>query len=114
MRVIVKVAQVLLVVTSIYLIVALILGLKPRNADFRQPAQGITIYLHSSGVHADLVLPVAAAGVDWRATLPAAHFAGDVSSADYVSFGWGDRACSAGWTGAVVESCTIPRTDESL
>ncbi len=75
----------------IYLLAALGLGLLPRHSEFRQPAQGVTIYLHSSGVHADLVLPVSAASVDWRVTFPPSHFAGDVLMADHISFGWGDR-----------------------
>jgi uncharacterized protein (TIGR02117 family) len=54
------------------------------------PEEGIAIYACDNGVHADLVLPVNAGDVDWRAALPEAVPIG-ASGRDYVSFGWGSR-----------------------
>lgn len=52
---------------------------------------GITVYACDNGVHTDLILPVAAAGVDWRATFAPDGFAGPTDSYDYVGLGWGSR-----------------------
>lgn len=55
------------------------------------PERGIPIYACDRGVHTDLVLPVAAAGVDWRASFPADAFAGAVDAYDHIAVGWGSR-----------------------
>lgn len=51
----------------------------------------ITIYACDNGVHTDLVLPVSAAGVDWRETFGPEAFAGPVDGLDHVGLGWGGR-----------------------
>ena len=56
-----------------------------------QPEAGIAIYACDNGVHADLVLPVAAAGIDWRQTFAPETFAGPVDGFDHVGLGWGGR-----------------------
>jgi uncharacterized protein (TIGR02117 family) len=53
-------------------------------------SDGIAIYACDNGVHTDLVLPVKAGVVDWRAELPEAVPRG-ASEQDYVSVGWGSR-----------------------
>jgi uncharacterized protein (TIGR02117 family) len=52
--------------------------------------EGIAIYACDNGVHTDLVLPVQAGAVDWRAALPVTVPMW-ASEQDYVSFGWGSR-----------------------
>lgn len=52
---------------------------------------GIRIYACDNGVHADLVLPVAAAGVDWRQIFTAGAFGGPVQQFDHIGIGWGSR-----------------------
>ena len=56
-----------------------------------EPANGIDIYACDNGVHADLVLPVEAAGVDWRRVFPAEAFAAPVAGFDHVGIGWASR-----------------------
>jgi len=81
-----------------YLLLALLLGLLPVNSDFRPTppdAGGVTVYLRTNGVHADLVLP-AAAPHDWRAEFPPEQIvaAGRLAAPpplDWIAFGWGDR-----------------------
>jgi uncharacterized protein (TIGR02117 family) len=81
-----------------YLLLALLLGLLPVNRDFRPtPAEagGVTVWLRTNGVHAELVLP-AAAPHDWRAELPPAEVVDAQRLArppalDWIAFGWGDR-----------------------
>jgi len=64
----------------------------PINRAFIQPANGIEIFIATNGVHTDLVLPVRAAGVDWRAILPLADIEDPDIAPTYIGFGWGDRA----------------------
>jgi uncharacterized protein (TIGR02117 family) len=81
-----------------YLLAAIVLGLLPVNRDFRPtpPADGgVTVYLRTNGVHAELVLP-AAAPHDWRAefvpevVVDAARL-GAPPALEWIAFGWGDR-----------------------
>jgi uncharacterized protein (TIGR02117 family) len=54
-------------------------------------AEGIAIYACDNGVHTDLTVPVAAAGLDWRAMFTRDAFTGPVESFDYIGIGWGSR-----------------------
>ena len=82
-----------------YLLLALLLGLLPVNRDWAPTAPeagGITVWLRTNGVHAELVLP-AAAPHDWRAELPPAEVVDAARLArppalEWIAFGWGDRA----------------------
>lgn len=67
-------------------------GLVPANGEWREPEQGIRIYVEDNGIHTGIVLPVRAAGVDWSGLvrgedLRDPRFAGH----GWRSFGWGDR-----------------------
>jgi uncharacterized protein (TIGR02117 family) len=55
------------------------------------PAQGITIYACDNGVHTDLVLPVAVAGVDWRSDFTSEAFRAPTGFYDHIGIGWGGR-----------------------
>src|SRR5690242_9439792 len=64
----------------------------PANIAASRPNEGVRIYVADNGVHTDLVLPVAAAGVDWRDLVRAEDIADARQSAlPYLTFGWGDR-----------------------
>ena len=75
----------------LYLIAALIGSLVPVNRNWSEAEQGTTIYLVSNGVHADLILPAEAQGLDWRPLLPLGDFASPDPSAQWVAFGAGER-----------------------
>jgi uncharacterized protein (TIGR02117 family) len=91
-------AAALAAVPLAYLLLALVLGLTPVNRDFRPTppqAGGVTIYLRTNGVHAELVLP-AAAPYDWRSELPPAEVVDAARLAAppplaWIALGWGDR-----------------------
>jgi uncharacterized protein (TIGR02117 family) len=93
-----RLAAVLVGAPLAYLLLAIVLGLLPVNREYRSTppeAGGITVYLRTNGVHAELVLP-AAAPYDWRAELPPAEVvdAGRLASPpalEWIAFGWGDR-----------------------
>lgn len=57
-----------------------------------EAAFGVEIGVCSNGVHTDLLLPLAAAGADWRARIDPADFPGAEPAAGRVLVGWGDRA----------------------
>lgn len=78
---------------GLYALAGLIGGAIPVNRDWRPPLTGVRVFVESNGVHTGLVLPKAAAGVDWRPLVRAEHLA-DPRYGDhpYLSFGWGDRA----------------------
>ncbi|QDU19086.1 TIGR02117 family protein [Urbifossiella limnaea] len=75
---------------ALYLLAALI-GLIPVNNDFAPTADGVEVTVTSTEIHADLVLPLRNATMDWRPLLPAADFAGDTGRATRVAFGWGNK-----------------------
>lgn len=97
-RRLVWIAATLPAVVAAYLLLALLLGLLPVNRDFRPTppaAGGVTVFLRTNGVHADLVLP-AAAPHDWRAefapeSIVAAGRLAAPPPLDWIAFGWGDR-----------------------
>lgn len=78
----------LLLAILLYACAALVLGLLPVNRAFREPDQGIDIYLRANAVHADLMLPTHSAVHDWRNAIKVPG----IDRADYLSIGWGDRA----------------------
>jgi len=80
-----------LVLMLAYLAAGLIGGSIPANGAWRPPTRGITIYVETNGVHTDLVIPVSAAGVDWRDMIRPGDIK-DPRYADYdhLAVGWGE------------------------
>ena len=81
----------LLVPVGVYLLAALVLGLVPTNAGFTSAPDGVDVYVWSNGVHADLIVPIVAAGIDWRDKLPLERLRPIDGVTDDLAFGWGDR-----------------------
>ncbi len=69
----------------------LAIGLIPVNNSFLPTRDGVRIYLVSSAVHADLILPIRNDGMDWSKPFSKAHFRGDVAGQTHVAVGWGDK-----------------------
>ncbi len=86
-----RIALAILAVPALYLLAALLGALIPVNRDWREPDHGITVYLAENGVHADLILPASAAGLDWRPLVPKSDFADVSTDANWVAFGAGER-----------------------
>ena len=78
-------------IPGLYLIAALIGSLIPVNRDWTEPAQGITVYIADNGVHADLVMPVDAAGLDWAPFIARGDMAAPPAGAKWIAFGAGER-----------------------
>ncbi|MGN6374444.1 MAG: TIGR02117 family protein [Sphingomonas sp.] len=67
-------------------------GSIPANAGWRPPKEGVRIYVRTNGIHTDLVVPVAAGGVDWRDLIRPGDIADPRYAAyDHLAIGWGDR-----------------------
>ena len=86
-----RIALAILAIPLLYLFAALIGGLIPVNASWREPAQGITVYVANNGVHADLVLPANSEGLDWRPLVPRSDMANAPADAQWIAFGAGER-----------------------
>jgi len=78
-------------IPGLYLAAALIGSLVPVNSGWVEPEQGITIYLADNGIHADLILPASAAGLDWAPLVPKSDFAAADSAAAWLAFGVGEE-----------------------
>ena len=76
----------------LYLVAALLGSLMSVNRQWSEPDEGVTIYLASNGVHADLILPRKAQGLDWTPVVPPSDFRGAPAGAQWVAFGAGERA----------------------
>jgi len=81
----------LLALPALYLVAALVGSLVPVNRSWHEPARGTTIYLADNGIHADLVMPVDALGLDWRPLIPTSDFAAVDPDAGWVAFGSGEQ-----------------------
>ena len=84
-------ALALAAIPAVYLIAALAGGLIPVNRGWVEPDRGITIYIADNGIHADPVLPVEAAGLDWAPLLPRSDVTDPPAGARYIAFGAGER-----------------------
>jgi uncharacterized protein (TIGR02117 family) len=78
-------------IPALYMLAALIGSLIPINRNWTEPDQGVTIYLANNGVHADLVLPARAEGLDWRTVVPKSDFAASDPDAAWIAFGSGEE-----------------------
>ena len=86
-----RIARAVLAIPLLYIFAALIGGLIPVNAGWREPHKGVTIYLANNGVHADLILPANAQGLDWRPLVPKSDMTDVPADAQWIAFGAGER-----------------------
>jgi uncharacterized protein (TIGR02117 family) len=82
----------LLAIPALYLTAALGGALVPVNRGWTEPAQGIPVYLATNGVHADIVMPVRAAGLDWRTVVSPKDVLHPLSRQRWIAIGTGERA----------------------
>ena len=66
-------------------------GLIPVNNGFRPADEGVTLYIVSNLVHADIIMPKTTKVVDWSEQFGTATFEGDVFNESHVAIGWGDK-----------------------
>ena len=81
----------MLVLPALYLAAALFGSLLPANGGWRESAQGTTIYIADNGIHADIVMPVKAQGLDWGAMVPKSDMTAADPRANWIAFGSGEE-----------------------
>ena len=81
----------ILALPALYLLAALVGSLVPVNRGWAEPAQGTTVYLADNGVHADILMPVEAQGLDWTPLIPRKDFASADPNAGWIAFGSGEE-----------------------
>ena len=86
-----RILTAVLALPALYLLAALIGSLIPVNRGWTEPDEGVTIYLADNGIHADIVMPVSAQGLDWAPIVPKADFAAADPGARWIAFGAGEE-----------------------
>ena len=77
-----------LALPALYLVAALAGSLVPVNRHWTEPRDGTTIYIADNGIHADIIMPVKAQGLDWSPLLPRSPAARDAA---WIAFGSGEQ-----------------------
>ena len=87
-----RAALLLLALPALYLAAALIGGLVPANAGWREAKEGVTIFVRTNGVHTWIMVPKVTPEMDWRPYVPGEHLRDPRWGAgDHVAFGYGNR-----------------------
>ncbi len=76
---------------ALYFGAALGLEFWPANSANQPPSAGYEIFVATTGVHADLVMPVSSPIVDWRRVFAPSAFERPPARPRFVAVGWGDR-----------------------
>lgn len=75
----------------IYAFFTLVLSIIPVNNSNSKEAKTIDVYILTNGVHTDLVLPMKNSVHNWYGMLNPANTKSKDSTANFASFGWGDK-----------------------
>src|SRR5262245_57417764 len=81
----------LLAIPALYLLAALVGSLVPVNRGWTEPTEGTTIYIADNGIHADIVMPVEAQGLDWAPFISTSDFSAADPNARWIAFGSGEE-----------------------
>lgn len=81
----------LLAIPLAYLLAGQIGGMIPSNRDWVQAKRGVVVFVETNGIHTGIVVPVSAAGVDWRDLVKADHLGDPRYAGTHLAFGWGER-----------------------
>ncbi len=75
-----------------YFLAVLILGAIPANFGWREPDQGVTIFVRTNGVHTWIMMPKVSRTMDWRPYAPPEHLRDPrYGRSDHIAVGYGDR-----------------------
>jgi uncharacterized protein (TIGR02117 family) len=81
-----------LLLLAAFLLAAWIGSSLPRNTDWSEPADGITIMVETNGIHTGIVMPVSSRVKDWRETFPTAGLPrADGQYPTHIAIGWGEK-----------------------
>lgn len=92
LRIALRTLALIVALPASYLLAALILGAIPANSSWREPEQGLTIYLRTNGVHTWIMMPKVNRYMDWRPYAPGGHLRDPrYGRGDHIAVGYGDR-----------------------
>ena len=80
-----------LAIPALYLLAALIGSLVPVNRGWEEAERGTAFYLADNGIHADIIMPVRAQGLDWAPLIPKSDYAAADPNARWIAFGSGEE-----------------------
>ena len=86
-----RLVSLLLALPAVYLVAALIGSLVPVNSGWKEPADGTTVYIADNGIHADIIMPVQAQGLDWSRLIPRSGFKAAPPNSVWIAFGSGEQ-----------------------
>ena len=86
-----RAALAMLALPALYLAAALVGSLIPVNRGWEEAERGTTVYIADNGIHADIIMPVRAHGLDWSPLFPARDFAAADPTARWIAFGSGEE-----------------------
>jgi uncharacterized protein (TIGR02117 family) len=86
-----RIVTAVLAIPALYLLAALAGSIIALNGSWSEPAEGTTVYIADNGIHADIIMPVKAEGVDWEPLIPKSDFAAADPGARWLAFGSGER-----------------------
>jgi uncharacterized protein (TIGR02117 family) len=78
-----------LLVIGLYMIAAIIGSYVPANADWKQPRDGIDIFVETNGVHVSLIVPISAEGEDLSDVIRPEHLLNRDLYGTHAMIGWG-------------------------
>jgi uncharacterized protein (TIGR02117 family) len=88
----VRLLLVLVALPVTWFLTAALLGAIPANADWREPARGVQLYVRTNGVHTWILMPKTNAIMDWRPYAPPGHLRDPrYGEGDYIAVGYGNR-----------------------
>jgi uncharacterized protein (TIGR02117 family) len=79
----------LLLVVGLYMAAALVGSYVPANNDWKQPSEGIDIFVETNGVHVSLIVPMSAAGEDLSDLIRPEHLQNRDLYGTHAMIGWG-------------------------
>jgi uncharacterized protein (TIGR02117 family) len=86
-----QIISLLLAFPALYFAAALAGSLVPVNVSWKEPPQATTVYIADNGIHADIIMPLKAEGLDWTPLLPQHDFAAPISGMQWIAFGAGEQ-----------------------
>ena len=81
-----------LLVIGCYFAAALVGSLVPANSEWREPDDGVQIFVETNGVHVSLILPMAAVGQDLSDLIRPEHLVNPDLYGTHAMIGWGHGA----------------------
>ena len=90
-KVLLRVLLALLLLPILYFFGALVGGVIPAHASWKEAESGVTIFIRTNGVHTWIMVPTAAADIDWSPLAPKRHIRDPAQAGNYLAIGFGNR-----------------------